>query len=84
MIKTEDYAILLGTDTSLGTIELSLMVRRGLYKSIETLVHRVYTLSGGLLLVFKYVIGATFQSCSLRAGSRFSRDAIFFNLPNSP
>ena len=36
----------------------------------------VYTSTGGLLSVF-YVIEATFQSYSLRAGSRFGRDAIF-------
>ena len=35
-------------------------------------------------LIGIYVIGATFQSCSLRAGLRFGRDAMFFILPNSP
>ena len=35
-------------------------------------------------LIGVYVIGATFQSCSLWAGSRFGWDTIFFILPNGP
>ena len=31
-----------------------------------------------------YVMDATFQSCSLQAGSRFRRDAIFFIPPKGP